>query len=82
MSRIRQAICARFAASATRFKSRRNVSVPACFVGCGRGGTNFCDGDECDPIDDDIELLWAALGDEMGASILFGSFAEIDQSAR
>lgn len=64
MSRIRQAICARLAASATRLKSRRNVSVPGCFAGGGRGGTNCCDAD-CDAIDV-VELE----RDVIGASIV------------
>lgn len=72
MSRIRQAICARLAASATRLKSRRNVSVPDCLA-CwgGWGGTKACEGDDCEAVDEAAELLappWrAAMGDEMGA---------------
>ena len=37
MSRIKQAICARLAASATRLRSRMKISVLACFVGGGGG---------------------------------------------
>jgi hypothetical protein len=49
MSRMRQAICARLAASATRLKSRRKASVFDDDSDCcrGAGGTNDCDGDDC-----------------------------------
>lgn len=46
-SRISTAICARFAASATRVKSFRNTSVDAVLTGFGAGGTILLVGDCC-----------------------------------
>jgi hypothetical protein len=82
MSRIRHAICARLAASATRLKSRRNTSVLGCFVGWGHGGTKACDGDDCveddEAIDELLLLRCAAMGDEMGASIVCVGTSVVD----
>jgi hypothetical protein len=46
-SRISTAICARFAASATRVKSFKNTSVDAVLAGFGAGGTILLVGDCC-----------------------------------
>lgn len=47
-SRIMTAICARFAASATRVKSRRKASVEADWPAMGSGcGAGLCAGDWC-----------------------------------
>jgi hypothetical protein len=46
-SRISTAICARFAASATRVKSFKNTSVDAVLAGLGAGGTILLVGDCC-----------------------------------
>lgn len=45
MSRIKTAICARFAASATNVKSLRKTSVEADLICFGRGGTIWAEGD-------------------------------------
>lgn len=41
--------------------------MPGCRAGGGRGGTNCCDGDDCDAVEA-VELVC----DLMGASILVG----------
>lgn len=41
-SRISTAICARFAASATRFRSRMKASVLGAFCTAGAGGAKLC----------------------------------------
>lgn len=46
-SRISTAICARFAASATRVKSFKNTSVDGVLTGFGAGGTILLVGDCC-----------------------------------
>jgi hypothetical protein len=44
---MRTAICARFAASATRVKSFRKASVEGALTGFGAGGTILVLGDCC-----------------------------------
>jgi hypothetical protein len=76
ISRIRHAISARFAASATRFRSRMKASVLCCLTCLGCGGTKFWDDanfaaaiEDC--VDVEEELLWCAvMGEVIGASIL------------
>lgn len=69
MSRMRTAIWARFAASATRFRSRMKTSVPDVFVCVEAGG--------CVPDWADVALLLdvdacCCADDVLGASIFFG----------
>lgn len=62
---------ARFAASATRVKSLRKLSVEGALIGAGGGGTKllFMEGDCW--VGETKELVWVAVdGDEMGASIV------------
>ena len=70
MSRIRQAICARFAASATSVKSFRKESVEADFIAGGGGGTMVV-GDCCDEGRADV---CCDIGDVMGAFIVEDKF--------
>ena len=67
MSRINTAICARFAASATRVKSFRKASVEVDLTCTGRGGTMLVEGDWC--VDDIIDVC-VVVGEVMGAFIL------------
>jgi len=67
MSRIKTAICARFAASATNVKSLRKVSVEAGLICLGRGGAMWAEGDWRV---DDIMDVCCVVGEEMGAFIL------------
>lgn len=73
-SRIKTAICARFAASATSVKSLRKASVddddPSC--GCRCGGAILVEGD-C-RVDDSFEV-WCDVGDVMGAFMMAMMFA-------
>jgi hypothetical protein len=68
------AICALFAASATRVKSFRNTSVDGAFISAGGGGAILFEGDCCvdDTADEDDEkcATCCCLGDEIGAFIL------------
>jgi hypothetical protein len=72
MSRIKTAICARLAASATRFRSRMKVSVPGDLGACGAGGTKLpAVGDCCAevPLEPEAEERPA---DVIGAFIVMG----------
>jgi len=88
---MRTAICARFAASATKLKSRRKgdvVSAALC-CGCGGGGSCCCGGADVgalDCVDVDWELKYVCWpfegpfrdGDESGASILADSYDKVE----
>jgi hypothetical protein len=72
-SRIRTAIWARLAASATSVKSLRKASVEADWSCLGAGGETFCDGDCLVVAVKELkEVCWLvdAVGDEIGAFIL------------
>ena len=66
ISRIKTAICARFAASATNVKSLRNGSVEADLTRTGAGGAMLVDDDWRVDNDDDC----CVVGEVMGAFML------------
>jgi len=70
MSRIRQAICARFAASATSVKSFRKASVEADLMCVGCGAAILAEGDW--RVDDSIDAC-CVVGEVMGAFMLGNS---------
>lgn len=69
-SRMSTAICARFAASATRVKSFKKTSVEAALVGAGTGGTILLLGDCCvEDMAEDCVLVEADRGSIFVATV-------------
>src|SRR4051812_3169203 len=79
MSRNKTAICARLAASATRVKSFRKISVEGLVGGRGRGGAINDVGDGCD---EDTADACCDIGDVIGASIFRSECVEFFECCR